>query len=1013
MRKYLALLVVLSCFSGALRAQDISLTNPDADSVNWATTMNTNLDTIKAAVCDKRTGKTCTIAGTWTFTTPFISSTVALNISSATLNFQTIFNPSQGGISTFTSAGIFQIPRANLDLAGLTAGSVLFVDSSESPQQDNANLFWDDTNNRLGIGTTAPGVAFDTNGSGIFRSTLTVSGSQFDVGTSTFRVLSGNVGVGTSNPTSALQVIGSQIVSSTLTVEGAQFSVGSSSFRVVNGQTGVGTESPKNLLDVRGASHFGAETTVSTITSTGQLQLVANSTVTSNGTLTISTASAASASLNPVIFLNGLGNVGIGVGLPVSRLDVTGGEIRASTLTLAGSMFQLQNPSGQNRATIDNDGLLTVGSATLSGLTSGSVLFSGSSGRISQDNSNAFWDDTNNRLGIGTTAPGVAFDVNGSGIFRSTLTVSGAEFDVGTSTFRVLSGNVGIGTSNPTSALQIIGSQIISSTLTVEGKDFSIGTSTLVVTNGLVGIATTNPRIRLNVDNGTDITLSGVTGFGAFGTMTGNHVSIDNDTIQAKQTDTTAAQLLVNPLGGSVGIGTAVPVSTLTVNGPASFGDLTTRSTFTASGALNLATQLTIANGGTGATTLTDNGVLFGNGTSAIGALPAMTDGGIVIGTGAEPSTGTIVATTDETTVSATAGSITIGIADPLIVGKGGSGAATFTDGGLLFGNGTSAFGALPVPTDGGIVIGTGGDPSTGTVVATTDETTVSATAGSITIGIADPLIVGKGGTGAATLTSNGILFGNGTGSVQALPAMAGATGIIVGNSSVAPTTGTLQGSANIVVSSNSTGLTITASGLGTGDALLASTQTFTGRNTFTNTAGGSTAFFTVSTNTATGGAVAFRVEPSSGIATQRVPSVRVSSGAATAIADNTATALGFTSERWDNDAMHDNSTNNTRLTANTAGLYLITATVGWADNTTGQRCTLLKVGGSTIIADQCAPTPTGARNVYNNVTTVYTLSAGEYVEVLAYQNSGGQLNVITEANVSPEFGMTYLGEIP
>lgn len=37
-----------------------------------------------------------------------------------------------------------------------TSGSILFVDSSVNLAQDNANLFWDDTNNRLGIGTITP-----------------------------------------------------------------------------------------------------------------------------------------------------------------------------------------------------------------------------------------------------------------------------------------------------------------------------------------------------------------------------------------------------------------------------------------------------------------------------------------------------------------------------------------------------------------------------------------------------------------------------------------------------------------------------------------------------------------------------------------------------------------------------------------------------------------------------------------------------------------------------------------
>ena len=38
-------------------------------------------------------------------------------------------------------------------------------------------------------------------------------------------------------------------------------------------------------------------------------------------------------------------------------------------------------------------------------MTAGSVLFAGAAGLLSQDNANFFWDDTNNRLGIGTTVP--------------------------------------------------------------------------------------------------------------------------------------------------------------------------------------------------------------------------------------------------------------------------------------------------------------------------------------------------------------------------------------------------------------------------------------------------------------------------------------------------------------------------------------------------------------------------------------------------------------------------------
>lgn len=46
---------------------------------------------------------------------------------------------------------------------GSTAGSVLFIDSLGQLAQDNAELFWDDTLNRLGIGTASPAALLETN----------------------------------------------------------------------------------------------------------------------------------------------------------------------------------------------------------------------------------------------------------------------------------------------------------------------------------------------------------------------------------------------------------------------------------------------------------------------------------------------------------------------------------------------------------------------------------------------------------------------------------------------------------------------------------------------------------------------------------------------------------------------------------------------------------------------------------------------------------------------------------
>ncbi|MEN9925355.1 MAG: hypothetical protein RL268_1481, partial [Pseudomonadota bacterium] len=53
------------------------------------------------------------------------------------------------------------------------------------------------------------------------------------------------------------------------------------------------------------------------------------------------------------------------------------------------------------------------GTGTGTVMTAGSVVFAGASGVYSQDNANLFWDDTNNRLGVGTASPSHAVTISG------------------------------------------------------------------------------------------------------------------------------------------------------------------------------------------------------------------------------------------------------------------------------------------------------------------------------------------------------------------------------------------------------------------------------------------------------------------------------------------------------------------------------------------------------------------------------------------------------------------------
>jgi len=105
-------------------------------------------------------------------------------------------------------------------------------------------------------------------------------------------------------------------------------------------------------------------------------------------------------------------------------------------------------------------------------------------------------------------------------------------------------------------------------------------------------------------------------------------------------------------------------------------------------------------------------------------------------------------------------GTVTIGIVDPLVVGKGGTGVATLTDHGILLGSGTGAVTPLGAATNGQIPIGsTGADPVLATLTGTANQIAVANAAGSIT------LSVGAGLSDIAALTPSDSVFIAGDGS--------------------------------------------------------------------------------------------------------------------------------------------------------------------------------------------------------------------------------------------------------
>jgi hypothetical protein len=108
-----------------------------------------------------------------------------------------------------------------------------------------------------------------------------------------------------------------------------------------------------------------------------------------------------------------------------------------------------------------------------------------------------------------------------------------------------------------------------------------------------------------------------------------------------------------------------------------------------------------------------------------------------------------------------------------------------------------------------------------------------------------------------------------------------------------------------------------------------------------------------------------------------------------------TSVSIPLDQEIIDTEGGHSTSTNTSRYTAQVAGLYLVSYSVSFAPNATGNRQVRLVVngaalnqGGVSVEGPACNGTNSwigsGAAHVYLNV--------GDYLELQAWQNSGGNL---------------------
>jgi len=156
--------------------------------------------------------------------------------------------------------------------------------------------------------------------------------------------------------------------------------------------------------------------------------------------------------------------------------------------------------SGTNIKTINSTSLLGSGDITISANpsgVSGAIQFSNGSA-FASDATNLFWDDTNNRLGVGTNAPSATGHFKGSGSTSATTSLL-VQNSVGTEYFAVQdNGTIRIannqafrnGTSGGSNYFDM-GNIIVRNGDTTQGGSISIGTGSAAVASAMLELSST------------------------------------------------------------------------------------------------------------------------------------------------------------------------------------------------------------------------------------------------------------------------------------------------------------------------------------------------------------------------------------------------------------------------------------------------------------------------------------------------------------------------------------------